>query len=114
MLFAHQGGGRLPWWLAALLVTGCSSEPGPPTIRVGLVCGGVSLAALAIDSGGLPDGLQAQKVCFDSGSDAVQALVGGSIDAFVGAGEHVDRQPRQGSRRQGLRGGEREPRPTPW
>ena len=37
----------------------------------------------------IPGGLQAQKVCFDSGSDAVQALVGGSIDAFVGAGEHV-------------------------
>jgi NitT/TauT family transport system substrate-binding protein len=86
---------RTPWrWagalvLAALLAVGCSSEPGPPTIRVGLVCGGVGLAALTIDSGALPGGLQAQKVCFDSGSDAVQALVGGSIDAFVGAGEHV-------------------------
>jgi NitT/TauT family transport system substrate-binding protein len=75
--------------IGALLLAGCSSEPGPPTIRVGLVCGGVSLAALTIDAGGLPGGLQAQKVCFDSGSDAVQALVGNSIDAFVGAGEHI-------------------------
>ncbi|MCI2415999.1 ABC transporter substrate-binding protein [Saccharopolyspora sp. K220] len=81
-------------WAAALAITaavatGCSAEAGPPSIRVGIVCGGISLAAITIDEGGLPDGLQAQKTCFDSGSDAVQALAGGSIDAFVGAGEHI-------------------------
>ncbi|MGP4014444.1 ABC transporter substrate-binding protein [Saccharopolyspora sp. 5N708] len=75
--------------VTAVLATGCSAEAGPPTIRVGIVCGGIGLAALTIDRGGLPDGLRAQKTCFDSGSDAVQALAGGSIDAFVGAGEHI-------------------------
>lgn len=76
--------------LAAVFAGGCSAESsGPPSIRVGIVCGGIGLAALAIDEGDLPDGLHAEKVCFDSGSDAVQALVGGSLDAFVGAGEHI-------------------------
>ena len=77
--------------VAALTVTGCStSSSNSSTIRVGIVCGGIGLAALTIDEGKL-DGVEAEQICFDSGSDAVQALSGGSIDAFVGAGEHVIR-----------------------
>ncbi|MGE2734723.1 ABC transporter substrate-binding protein [Mycolicibacterium vaccae] len=70
-------------------LTGCSSDPGTGGLKVGIVCGNLSLAALAIDEG--LDGITAEKVCFDSGSDAVAALSGGSIDAFVGAGEHIIR-----------------------
>jgi len=74
----------------ALTATGCSSRSHDATIKVGIVCGAISLAGLAIDEGQLGD-TKAQQVCFDSGSDAVAALSGGSIDAFVGAGEHVIR-----------------------
>ncbi|MEU7631278.1 ABC transporter substrate-binding protein [Nocardia sp. NPDC049220] len=84
-----------PWrWIATLTLTavlaaGCSTASDTPNIRVGIVCGGIGLAALTIDEGGLPDGVQAQQVCFDSGSSAVQALAGGSIDAFVGSADHI-------------------------
>ncbi|MGH3643861.1 MAG: ABC transporter substrate-binding protein [Mycobacterium sp.] len=76
--------------MIALASTGCSSQSHDDTIKVGIVCGGISLAALAIDEGQL-GGTKAEQVCFDSGSDAVAALSGGSIDAFVGAGEHIIR-----------------------
>ena len=69
-----------------LTATGCSSESETGAIKVGIVCGGLSLAALTIDEGHL-GATKAEQICFDSGSDAVQALSGGSIDAFVGAGE---------------------------
>ncbi|MBB2772023.1 MULTISPECIES: ABC transporter substrate-binding protein [Mycolicibacterium] len=72
---------------------GCSGSGGggdTAALKVGIVCGGISLAALTIDEGKI-DGVDAEQVCFDSGSDAVQALSGGSIDAFIGAGEHVVR-----------------------
>jgi NitT/TauT family transport system substrate-binding protein len=76
--------------VAALVLTGCSDSQQSGTVKVGIVCGGLSLAALTIDEGQLRD-VTAEQVCFDSGSDAVQALSGGSIDAFVGAGEHIVR-----------------------
>ncbi|KKF01342.1 ABC transporter substrate-binding protein [Mycolicibacterium obuense] len=76
--------------VAALAVAGCASPRQGATVKVGIVCGGLSLAAMAIDEGQLRD-VTAEQVCFDSGSDAVQALSGGSIDAFVGAGEHIVR-----------------------
>ncbi|OFJ54461.1 ABC transporter substrate-binding protein [Mycolicibacterium grossiae] len=75
---------------ATLALAGCADQERTNAVKVGIVCGGLSLAALAIDEGQL-DGVAAERVCFDSGSDAVQALSGGSIDAFVGAGEHVVR-----------------------
>ncbi|MET0451258.1 MAG: ABC transporter substrate-binding protein [Mycobacterium sp.] len=76
--------------VTVLTATGCSGGSQADTIKVGIVCGGLSLATLAIDEGQL-GGTTAEQVCFDSGSDAVQALSGGSIDAFVGAGEHIIR-----------------------
>jgi NitT/TauT family transport system substrate-binding protein len=77
---------------AAVLTGACAGNTGSTgsAIKVGIVCGGLSLAGLSIDEGKL-DGIKAEQVCFDSGSDAVQALSGGSIDAFVGAGEHIIR-----------------------
>lgn len=77
-----------------LTLAGCSDDGRSQSLKVGIVCGGLSLAALAIDENQFGEGAEkttAEKVCFDSGSDAVQALSGGSIDAFVGAGEHIVR-----------------------
>lgn len=73
----------------ALTLAGCSSQGQSEGLKVGIVCGGLSLAALAIDEDS--SSTKPEKICFDSGSDAVQALSGGSIDAFVGAGEHIVR-----------------------
>lgn len=61
------------------------------TLSVGLICGGLSpmTAQIAINAGTFPDGLEVEKVCFDGGSEAVQALIGGSLDVFMGSVEHV-------------------------
>lgn len=61
------------------------------TLSVGLICGGLSpmTAQIAINAGTFPEGLQVEKVCFDGGSEAVQALIGGSLDVFMGSVEHV-------------------------
>lgn len=78
--------------VATAVSAGCagSSDDDASSLKVGIVCGGISLAALTIDEGRI-DGVDAEQVCFDSGSDAVAALSGGSIDAFIGAGDHVIR-----------------------
>src|SRR5690606_27954610 len=34
-------------------------------------------------------GLEVEKVCFDGGSEGVQAMIGGSLDLFLGSFEHV-------------------------
>jgi NitT/TauT family transport system substrate-binding protein len=72
---------------------GCANTPGSTgsAIKVGIVCGNIGLAALSVDEGQFAGGVKPEQVCFESGSDAVQALSGGSIDAFVGAGEHIVR-----------------------
>ncbi|MDQ6526503.1 ABC transporter substrate-binding protein [Nocardioides sp. LHD-245] len=61
------------------------------TVRVAMVCGGMTpmAAQIAINANTFPDGLEVKKVCFDSGSDAMQALIGGSLDIFMGSTEHV-------------------------
>ncbi|MCM3714246.1 ABC transporter substrate-binding protein [Halalkalibacter oceani] len=62
------------------------------TIRLGLVCGGMTplLAQIGINDGSFEEaGLTVEEHCFTSGSDAVQALVGGSIDVNLGSYEHV-------------------------
>ncbi|RKN12521.1 ABC transporter substrate-binding protein [Streptomyces radicis] len=77
--------------LAALLATtacaGDASEPG--TIRVAHVCGGINVATIATNAATFPEGVEVEKICFDGGAEAVQALVGGGVDAFVGSTEHV-------------------------
>lgn len=59
--------------------------------RVGLVCGGLTpfTGLVAIHQDTFPDGLEVEQVCFDSGGDGVAALIGGSIEVFLGSVEHV-------------------------
>lgn len=63
-----------------------------PTIKVGMVCGGMTplLGQIGIYDGSFEKaGVNAEEVCFSSGSDAVKALVGGGIDVNLGSYEHV-------------------------
>lgn len=67
----------------------------PVTIRVGLVCGGLNQipVLVGLDQGIFEQaGLNVERNCFDSGTDSVQALVGGSLDVNFGSYEHVLRQ----------------------
>ncbi|MEK8129575.1 ABC transporter substrate-binding protein [Paenibacillus filicis] len=71
----------------------------PTTIKVGLVCGGMTplLTQIGINDGSFEKaGLKIEKTCFNAGADAVQALVGGSIDINLGSYEHVLRQQKNG------------------
>jgi ABC-type nitrate/sulfonate/bicarbonate transport system substrate-binding protein len=71
----------------------------PTTIKVGIVCGGMTplLTQIGINDGSFDKaGLKVEKTCFNAGADAVQALVGGSIDINLGSYEHVLRQQKNG------------------
>jgi NitT/TauT family transport system substrate-binding protein len=64
----------------------------PTTMRIGMVCGGMTplIAQIGIHDGSFKEaGINAEEVCFTSGSDAIAALVGGSIDINLGSYEHV-------------------------
>jgi ABC-type nitrate/sulfonate/bicarbonate transport system substrate-binding protein len=66
-----------------------------PTIKVGLICGGMTpmVAQVALNDGSFEKaGVHVEKDCFTGGPQAVQALVGKSIDAFIGSYDHVLRQ----------------------
>ena len=66
-----------------------------PTVRVGLICGGMTpmVAQVALNDGSFEKaGVHVEKDCFTGGPQAVQALVGKSIDAFIGSYDHVLRQ----------------------
>ena len=66
-----------------------------PTVRVGLICGGMTpmVAQVALNDGSFERaGVHVEKDCFTGGPQAVQALVGKSIDAFIGSYDHVLRQ----------------------
>lgn len=72
------------------------AEGGEPadlgSVKVGLVCGGMTpiVAQIAMNTDAFADaGLEVEKVCFDGGSEGVQALIGGSLDVFLGSFEHV-------------------------
>jgi NitT/TauT family transport system substrate-binding protein len=76
--------------------TPASDETAPPEdlgkIRVGLVCGGMTpvVAQIAMNTDAFAAaGLEVDKLCFDGGSEGVQALIGGSLDIFLGSFEHV-------------------------
>lgn len=98
--------------LVALAAAGCGAADddgaggGGDTIRVAMVCGGMTpmVAQLAINADTFPDGLETEKLCFDSGSDAVQALIGGSLDVFMGSTEHVIATQAQGLKTRGYAG----------
>ncbi|GAA5143510.1 ABC transporter substrate-binding protein [Nocardioides marinquilinus] len=80
--------------VVAPLATACSDASegaGGNIARVGLVCGGMTpmAAQVAINQETFPDDVEVEKYCFDSGADAVKALVGGSLDIFMGSIEHV-------------------------
>jgi ABC-type nitrate/sulfonate/bicarbonate transport system substrate-binding protein len=83
--------------------TGAQQSPAatkaPTTIKVGLVCGGMTplLTQIGMNDGSFEkEGLKIEKTCFTAGADAVQALVGGSIDINLGSYEHVLRQQKNG------------------
>lgn len=64
----------------------------PATIKVGLICGGMTpiVAQIGMNDGSFDKaGLKIEKVCFNGGADAVKALVGGGIDVNLGSYEHV-------------------------
>lgn len=70
------------------------------SVRVGLVCGGLTplVAQVAMNADAFADtGVEVEKICFDGGSEGIQAMIGGSIDTFLGSYEHV-----QSTRDQGL------------
>jgi NitT/TauT family transport system substrate-binding protein len=71
----------------------------PTTIRLSLICGGMTpmLAEIAISDGSFERaGLHVEKYCFPGGAPAVQALIGKSVDIFIGSYEHVLRQRARG------------------
>jgi NitT/TauT family transport system substrate-binding protein len=89
--------------VAAALLIVCPLRPATaaeaPTIRLALICGGMTpmLAEIAINDGSFERAhLQVEKYCFPGGAPAVQALIGKSVDIFVGSYEHVLRQRARG------------------
>ncbi|WPB88244.1 ABC transporter substrate-binding protein [Streptomyces malaysiensis] len=75
------------------LLTACSAATGSggdaTTVRVGNVCGGINPSTIATDAETFPSGTKVKKICFDGGAEALQALIGGSIDVFIGSPEHI-------------------------
>jgi NitT/TauT family transport system substrate-binding protein len=69
------------------------SEPADVgSMEVGLVCGGLTpmTAQVAVNTDAFAEsGLEVEKICFDGGSEGVQALIGGGIDVFLGSYEHI-------------------------
>jgi ABC-type nitrate/sulfonate/bicarbonate transport system substrate-binding protein len=82
-----------------MMVAACGSEkPSNPanastprkTIKIGMVGQTIGPVGVAINDGSYKAaGLDVEFVSFNSGADAAQALVGGSLDVFQGGYEHV-------------------------
>jgi NitT/TauT family transport system substrate-binding protein len=67
-----------------------SSNAPQKTIKIGMVGQTIGPVGVAINDGSYKAaGLDVEFVSFNSGADAVQALVGGSLDVFQGGYEHV-------------------------
>jgi len=70
-----------------------------PTIRMGYICGGMNpmIAELGLNDGAYARaGLDVEKECFTAGAPAIGALIGGSVDVFVGSPEHALRAQSRG------------------
>jgi NitT/TauT family transport system substrate-binding protein len=70
-----------------------------PTIRLGYICGGMNpmIAELGLNDGSYQRaGLDVEKECFTAGAPAIGALIGGSVDVFVGSPEHALRAQSRG------------------
>jgi ABC-type nitrate/sulfonate/bicarbonate transport system substrate-binding protein len=70
-----------------------------PTIRLGYICGGMNpmIAELGLNDGAYQRaGLDVEKECFTAGAPAIAALIGGSVDVFVGSPEHALRAQSRG------------------
>ena len=66
------------------------SHAGHKKIKIGMVGQTIGPVGVAINDGSYKAaGLDVEFVAFNSGADAVQALVGGSLDVFQGGYEHV-------------------------
>ncbi|WP_274650935.1 ABC transporter substrate-binding protein [Paenibacillus humicola] len=79
--------------------SGSDTTAKPVHIKVGLVCGGMTplLEQIGVNDGSFAKaGLEIENVCFTAGADAVQALVGGSLDINLGSFEHVLKQQKNG------------------
>lgn len=85
---------------------GAAEGEGGGKFRVAMVCGGMTpmVAQVAINDNTFPEGLKVEKICFDSGSDAMQALIGGSLEVFMGSTEHVISTRAQGLSTRGFAG----------
>jgi NitT/TauT family transport system substrate-binding protein len=73
-------------------VEGASEPADVGSMEVGLVCGGLTpmTAQVALNTDAFAEsGLEVEKICFDGGSEGVQALIGGGIDVFLGSYEHI-------------------------
>lgn len=81
--------------LAYLATTTGAQSANRPTLRVALICGAMTamVAQVAMNDESLERaGLHVEKYCFPGGAPAVQALVGRSVDVYIGSFEHVLRQ----------------------
>lgn len=75
------------------------SPKGLTTIKLGMVCGGLTtvLAQTAMFDGSFEKaGLKIERTCFNGGADSIKALVGGSLDINLGSYEHILRQQKAG------------------
>lgn len=79
--------------------SGAARAADVPTVRVGLICGGMTpmIAQVPMNDGSFERaGIHVEKLCFAGGPPAVQALLGKSIDAYIGSYDHTLRQRARG------------------
>jgi NitT/TauT family transport system substrate-binding protein len=66
-----------------------SASADSPVVRVGLICGLMYPIAMPAIQTEAFEGVTIEKQCFDSGASAVQSLIGGSTDVYMGSVEHA-------------------------